>query len=505
MKTSETQQEPLDGVPANADNNYTVTQTIAQHSEENGVSDVAAPPPDDALSVELPGNRRRNFIITILVSALLLTGLLYWLYARSKASTDSAEKEAAPVVSVRIAKAERQTIAAETTTLGTIFPREQSIVSAKIGAQIKRMRLLKNQLVHAGDVIATLESTDLQAQQAEALAALQSARAQARGVTAGSIPQATAQAEKDLRDAQANVTNARALYERRRALYAQGGIALKDVEAAQLALSTAESNLRLAQSTLNLRRTAQSPNEQAVAAASVNQAQQRAATTSAQLSYATVRAPITGIVTEQFQFEGEYAAPGARLVTIADISEVIVKAQFADTVVAKLKVGDPATVRPTDLSGEHITGRVSLISRASDPLNRTVEVWVNLANGAGRLRAGGAAEVVVATEQAKDAIVVPASAVTLDASNGDAGTVMVVDFGNVAHETKVTVGIKTKDLMQIVSGLQAGETVVTQGNYALPDQTKVEINESTDDTEKGGESSSGKSEDGDAAGGGAEK
>jgi hypothetical protein len=121
-------------------------------------------------------------------------------------------------------------------------------------------------------------------------------------------------------------------------------------------------------------------------------------------------------------------------------------------------------------------GQVYLISRSSDPLNRTVEVWVNLGNGAGRLRANGAAQVVVATNQTGDAIVVPASAVTLDATNTDTGTVMVVDTANVAHETKVTVGIRTPQTVQITSGLQGGETVVTEGNYALPDGTKVEIN-----------------------------
>ena len=69
-----------------------------------------------------------------------------------------------------------------------------------------------------------------------------------------------------------------------------------------------------------------------------------------------------------------------------------------------------------------------------------------------------------------------ASAVTLDASNGNEGTVMVIDGANVAHETKVTIGIRTPDKMEIASGLQGGETVVIEGNYALPDGTKVEVN-----------------------------
>ncbi|MCA1835693.1 MAG: efflux RND transporter periplasmic adaptor subunit, partial [Actinobacteria bacterium] len=213
------------------------------------------------------------------------------------------------------------------------------------------------------------------------------------------------------------------------------------------------------------------------AAARVQAAQQRVATLDAQLSYATIRAPITGIVTDQFQYQGEFAAAGGRLVNIADISEVIVKAPFADTVSGQLKVGDPATVLPTDTTGEQMTGKVTLISRSSDPLNRTVEVWVTLANGAGRLRANGAAQVTAATLTRTDAVVVPASAVTLDASNANEGTVMVVDATNVAHEAKVTAGIRTADKIQITEGLQGGETVVIEGNYALPDGTKVEVTE----------------------------
>ena len=193
------------------------------------------------------------------------------------------------------------------------------------------------------------------------------------------------------------------------------------------------------------------------------------------MSYATIRAPFSGVITDQFQFQGEYAAPGGKLFTIGDVSEVIVKAPVADTVAAQLKVGDTAKVRPQDQADEELTGVISLVSRASDPQNRTVEVWVNLPNVGGHLRANTAAKVVVSTQSATDVIVVPTAAVTLDATNANEGVVMVVDDQNVAHETKVTVGIRTKDKMEITSGLQGGETVVVEGNYALPDETKVEV------------------------------
>jgi RND family efflux transporter MFP subunit len=154
---------------------------------------------------------------------------------------------------------------------------------------------------------------------------------------------------------------------------------------------------------------------------------------------------------------------------------VIVKAPFADTVAADLKTGDPATIVPTDSSAEEMKGQITLLSRSSDPVNRTVEVWVTLGNSAGHLRANGAAQVTISANSRDDAIVVPASAVTLEASNANEGTVMIVDAQNVAHETKVTIGIRTTDSIEIVEGLQGGETVVIEGNYALPDESKVEI------------------------------
>ena len=427
----------------------------------------------------LARERRRNLIIVASVAVIALL-LLFFLIRRWRSSS-TAEDAVAPIVSVQVAKVEKQTIAAPVSAVGTIFPRDQATVAAKISAQIKTMGLLKNQVVKAGQVIAVLESRDLAAQRNEAVAALNQERANERSVTTGTIPQTNAQDQRALRDAQAKVRTASATYERRLVLYQKGGISKKDLEASQMELTTAENELRLAEQTVVLRTKAINPNDRALAAARVQAAQQRVATLDAQLGYATIRAPITGIVTDQFQYQGEFAAAGGRLVNIADISEVIVKVPFADTVVAQLKVGDTATVLPTDTSGEEMTGKVTLISRSNDPLNRTVEVWVTLGNGAGRLRANGAAQVTAATLTKNDAVVVPASAVTLDASNANEGTVMVVDAANVAHETRVTVGIRTPDKIEITEGLQGGETVVIEGNYALPDGAKVEVSKEKKD------------------------
>jgi HlyD family secretion protein len=398
--------------------------------------------PDDDVD-RLPADQKRARIVRqrnlVLIAGsgfvvVLLVALIIW---HLKRSATEEKTEVTPIVSVKVVKAEKESIAAPVSAVGTIWPREKADVAAKISAQIKKMALLKNKVVHEGEVIAVLESRDLETQQAEAVAALNEARANERSLITGTIPKANAEDQKALLDARAKVNNARATYERRHALFDRGGISKKDVEASQLELTTAEDELRLQEQTVALRTHSLNPNDRALAAARTAQAQQRVATLDAQLSYATIRSPIAGIVADQFQYEGEFASAGGKLVTIADMSTVIVKAPFADTAVAELKTGDTVTVVPTDASAEEMHGQVTLLSRSSDPTNRTVEVWVTLGNGDGKLRANGAAQVTVFANSKDDAIVIPTSAVTFETSDANEGTVMVVDTENVAHEMKV--------------------------------------------------------------------
>src|SRR5436309_7317474 len=196
--------------------------------------------------------RQRQILIIsclVVVVVFVLVVVLIWRWKKSSA----AEEKVDVVVSVKVAKAEKETIAAQVIAVGTIFPRDKADVAAKISAQIRSMALLKNKVVRAGEVIALLESRDLQAQRAEAQAALKQDLASQRSVVTGTIPQTNAQDEKALRDARAKANNARAVYERRLALYEKGGISKKDLEASQLDLTTANNELRLAEQTLVLR------------------------------------------------------------------------------------------------------------------------------------------------------------------------------------------------------------------------------------------------------------
>lgn len=418
-------------------------------------------------------NSKPVVVAAIVIAALVLVGIFLYLQ-RTPAKSD-AEKKEEPVVSVKTVKAEKDTISAEISAPGTVAPVEQSTVASTLSAQITQMRLLKNAVVQKGELLAVLASKDIQAQRQEAQAAVNETKLNLETLEKVTIPQTAAQIEKDLSDARANLDNARSVYERRKDLYQKGGISLKELEASQLTVTNAENAYKLVQKNTVLNKTAVNPNARSIAETKIRQAQDHLNTIQVQANLTEIRAPITGVVTEQFQFEGEFASSGAKLLNIANLSEVIVKAQLADTVVAGLKTGDAVSVYSTSAPDERMSGRVTLISRTGDVQSRTVEVWARFGNPRGLLISGGSVRFVVTSDTVDDAIIIPLAAVTLSAANADEGTVITVGMDSVAHETKVKIGIKQGDKVQITDGLKGGETVVVEGNYGLPDGTKVEV------------------------------
>ena len=436
-------------------------------------------PPTGASKSDTPEKkwwRQRRFLWTAAIIVALLVVVLSWRSCHRSGTADAAAADAARVtVSVQVAKAERAPIANEVSTVATLAARREATINPKIAAPIVQMPLLTNRFVHAGDTIAVLEARDLTAQRSEAAGALQEAEASAHQTVNGAVPLTNAQDQKSLTDARATVDNARKTYERREVLFEQGGISKKDLEASKLALTNAENDLRLAESSSNLHRSVTNPGDIVVAQSKARQARDHVAALDAQLSYSVIRAPFDGTVTGQFQYQGELANPGGKLVTIADTSSLIAKMQMSEQVASHLRVGDSVKVLPDDLGGQALAGSIDLVGRGVDPQSRAVDVWVSVPNRTGQLRPNGVARVVISSQQVADAIVVPSSAVTLDATNGSAGTLMVVDSKSFAHEVHVTIGVRSNGRMQILSGLEGGETVVTEGNYGLPDGSKVAI------------------------------
>jgi multidrug efflux pump subunit AcrA (membrane-fusion protein) len=292
------------------------------------------------------------------------------------------------------------------------------------------------------------------------------------------VPQDAQRAELEVRAAKDTLDAQQALFDNRQRLVREGAIAQRDLNDAQVALTQARNQYEMAQKRLDDLRGFGGAQAMKAAAAARDQAKARNDTAQAQLAYSKITSPIDGVVTDRSLFAGETAAAGAPLVTVMALSQVITRAHITPAEAAELKVGNEASVIGPD--GAPIPGKVTQVSPALDPVNTTVEIWVQSANPDLRLKPGASARVELVAQTVPGALVVPQTA--LITSPSGTTSVIVVDAENKPHKQAVTTGIRDAGSIQITDGLDSGQRVVTTGAFELAkldpdvlDKTKVQI------------------------------
>jgi HlyD family secretion protein len=364
------------------------------------------------------------------------------------------EKEPTPVVSVQAETVKTQNIESTITTSAVLFPRDQVAIVPKIVAPIKKYFVTRGSHVHTGEVLVTLEDKDLKGALTESQGNYQQAES--------AYNSAAQSAEHDLKIAQEQFDAAQSLYDSRVTLYKQGAMSQKDVQDAKIALSQAHNQYDLAQKQYTLKS----------AQGQLTAAQGKLATAEADVGYSTIISPIDGVVTDRPYYGGETPAAGAPIVTVMDLARVVARAYLTPQQAAQLHIGDSASIVPENGQPE-IPGKVTIVSPAVDPNSTTIQVWVEAANPRGQLKPGTTVGVKIVSSTVKDALVVPQDAILTGADG--AKSVMLIGADQVAHLTAVTTGVRQDDDVQILSGLKAGQQVVTQGAYGLPDGAKVTI------------------------------
>ncbi len=166
------------------------------------------------------------------------------------------------------------------------------------------------------------------------------------------------------------------------------------------------------------------------------------------------------------------ANAGQAIVTVMDVSTLIAKVHLSPELAAALKIGDEARVTIPGAETP-VEGKVTLISPALDSGSTTLEVWVGISNKEGKYKVGTSVHVSIASGTIKKALCVPNE--SLIATKAGDSAVMVIGADGVANQKSVKTGITDGHDTQIVSGLSAGDLVVTSGSYGLDDGTKVKI------------------------------
>lgn len=361
----------------------------------------------------------------ILISALLLAACGDKAdKAAPKAPTDPALVLASPALAARLrtAAAHMAPVSDVLRVAGQIDFDENRVarIGATVTGRVAAMHANIGQSVGRGAVLAQITSTDLSAQQL--------AYVRARSIW------------------ELNRRNA----ERARNLFAADVISAAELQRRETELAISAAEMRAAAEQLRLL---------GMPGAALGQLGARGAVQNA----SQVTSTMAGVVVERHLALGQVVQPSDQLYVVADLSKVWAVAQVPEQQVRRVAVGQQVTLEIPALGGEKRTGRLVFVGHTVDPKTRTVLVRTELDNAGGLLKPSMLATMLVEAEPV-ERLVIPGSAVVREA-NADA--VFVADGRNRYRLRGVKLGEERGGTRVVLSGLKAGEVIVTQGAFHL--------------------------------------
>jgi multidrug efflux pump subunit AcrA (membrane-fusion protein) len=183
----------------------------------------------------------------------------------------------------------------------------------------------------------------------------------------------------------------------------------------------------------------------------------------------TFYSPVSGFVTERKAFPQTAVTPDMDLYVISDLSSIWVNADVYEYEVPFVKVGQSAEMQLSYYAGKTYTGKITYIYPSVDPVSRTVKVRIEFPNPNFELKPQMFANVQLKINYGKQ-IVVPQEAVM---DSGDRQYVFVVHGDGVFEPRTIQMGARLEGNAVVLAGLNAGETIVTSGNFLVDSESRL--------------------------------
>ncbi|QIZ76469.1 HlyD family secretion protein [Ferrimonas lipolytica] len=262
-----------------------------------------------------------------------------------------------------------ESAAAEQTTDNAYIQADFTVVASQVAGTVKHVLVEDNQLVQQGDVLATIADKQFVVAVDAASAQVASAAAAITSLNANLLQQDSLvqQAQATVMASKAALTLANVNLTRYRNLATDGSGTVQ-------ALQQAQANLNIEQANLNKDEAALATQQQQsnIIKAEIEQAKAQLAAAQAslanaklQLSYTTIVAPITGTIGKKSVRVGGYVNAGNPLLMIVPLDEIYIAANFRETQLAKMAVGQPVTISVDAFPGQQLLGKVDSLSPAS--------------------------------------------------------------------------------------------------------------------------------------------
>lgn len=326
------------------------------------------------------------------------------------------------------------TVQAEVLGTGTLEARRKVTVSSKIAGRIATLTVDQNDRVALGQLLAALDDGDLRQQVEVASAALAAARA--------AIPRAEAEVTR----AEAVLAQARVDFERTQRLFDRKVASGDELDKSRERLDVAAADVRRAEATRT-----ESEHQTAAAGRTLQYHQERLADT-------RLASPFdNGLVLIRYRETGDVVVPGTAIMDLACLDEMWVSAWVDESAMAALEVGQTARVVFRSEPERSYPGQVVRLARQADRETREFLVDVQVEELPHHWAVGQRAEVYILTERKDNVPAVPPQAVLW--ANGRPA-VFVDDSGR-ARRREVTLGLRGRELVEVVGGLEPGEVAVT--------------------------------------------
>lgn len=266
----------------------------------------------------------------------------------------------------------------------------------------------------------------------------------------------------------------------------RGAVLVKlDTSTEEAQIQAAEADAALARATLERAETLRklNANTQAdmdAAQARAKQADAQVANLRATTAKKTIHAPFDGRISIRQVELGQVVSPGTAIASLQSVDPIYAEFSLGQQVLADLQLGRAIRMRTDIFPNETWSGKVSIINSEVDVNTRNVKIRATVPNPDGRLRPGMFVNIEVLSSEKRQVLLIPATAViyapygdsiyTIEEVKDDAGAAHLV-----AQQRFVRLGERRGDLVEVTSGLKAGETVVSSGAFKLRNGVTVVV------------------------------
>ncbi|MFA5404785.1 MAG: efflux RND transporter periplasmic adaptor subunit [Ignavibacteria bacterium] len=367
-------------------------------------------------------SKKKKWVIIISsVFILIFAGFIYY---RISENIKASQKQNRPPQTVEISQPERGDIASELSFSGDILAVQQTNIYSRVTGNIQKIYVDIGDYVTTGKLLALIDQS--------------------------AFIQTVKQSEGLFNQAKASLENNKVNYERLLILYEKGLTSKGDLDNAETLVKVTEAQVQTAEANYNSARL--------------------------QLGYCSINAPFSGYITKRFLEQGSLVSSGTSnsIFILSNISKLKIMVSVLEKDIPLLENVKDVTVKTDAYPNEVFTGEFRKMSQLVDLSTRTMPVEVNLDNNDNMLKPGMFARVELMLDKHFNVLILPLQCIRKD-DNGS--FIYTVSEDNTAMKKYVQTGLESDNKIEIESGLNDNDKVVSVGQELIKENTKVKISQ----------------------------